>query len=111
VEAVPGAAAIVGTKVPLPVDIGVPGSYENIDAGIAGPVGGVNGLIRTCDVQPAAVPRESVTMTSLVKGIANVAGKLTSLPRLRLDGADIERPGVGAILDVTVMVKVVVADP
>jgi hypothetical protein len=72
---------------------------------------GVNGLIKTCEVQPAAVPRESVTSTALVKGIVNVEGKLTLLPRLRLDGADIDRPGVGAILDVTVIVKVVVADP
>jgi hypothetical protein len=54
------------------------------------------------------VPRVSVTTTADEKGVANVEGKLTLVPRLRFEGAEIESAPGGTLL-ITVSVKDVVA--
>jgi len=54
------------------------------------------------------VPRVSDTATSDGKVVVNVEGKLTLLPRFRLEGAEIESAAGGTLL-VTVRVNCVVA--
>ena len=106
VDVTPGVGAAVKVNVPAPEWVAAPASYENTDEGIAGPDAGVNSLIKTCEVQPKAATRVSVTATGEANVVVNVEGKLTFVPRLSEAGAEIVSAAGGTLL-VTVSVNCV----